>query len=373
MSFYASWAHAGTHTLEYEATAVTRGVFGLPPAKAAAALEPELMGLSGAAELRVTAASEPPAPLPAPSGAAKKPCPSGCSGRGTCDERTGVCACDGQSSGPDCTLPRAPLSIGAANEKDAVSLRSGGPTAHKLYLPLHPPKLEPAGGVRPTSQPNALTAPPAHLIALSADESLLPRSALRLVADSASRLALTVHPPAVAAAACVRVTVSASSDGLLYGSRVVALWLTPPASSSRDAASSQPSSCVGDGAGYVPRPWETLPLTATPGGRPGGGGSVDVVVVPWTYIVVGAFGVIAVLAVVAIGLRRGSAERRAFAMHRLEYPVPAESPGSQSGCHPATGPAVELAAPSEVDTTETDPEPGHDREEHEKQPSSLRI
>ena len=51
--FYASWAYAGTHTLSYEAVAVTRGVFGLPPTKASPALQPEVLGLSAGGLFRV--------------------------------------------------------------------------------------------------------------------------------------------------------------------------------------------------------------------------------------------------------------------------------------------------------------------------------
>ena len=51
--FYAPWAFAGTHTLSYDAIAATRGEFGLPPALAAAALEPETMGLSAGGGISV--------------------------------------------------------------------------------------------------------------------------------------------------------------------------------------------------------------------------------------------------------------------------------------------------------------------------------
>ena len=32
-----------------------------------------------------------------------KPCPNGCNGNGQCDLQTGICNCDGQHQGYDCS------------------------------------------------------------------------------------------------------------------------------------------------------------------------------------------------------------------------------------------------------------------------------
>jgi hypothetical protein len=101
VSFYAAWAHAGSHELTYDAVAVTRGLFALPPAKAFAALQPEVMGLSAGGALQVSVGLGALRPLLATNASSVRPCPGGCSGRGTCDGATGTCECTAGGAGED--------------------------------------------------------------------------------------------------------------------------------------------------------------------------------------------------------------------------------------------------------------------------------
>ena len=142
--YFAAWLAAGTHTLSYEAIAATRGAFVLPPTKAEATLQPEVMGLSATSNFVV---HEGPA-VAVPPPAAALPCPADCSGRGRCNGATGQCVCDAASAGEDCTEPRAALALSMA------------PT---LYLPFGEPEIT----VKPTlvaSDSAAMTpVPPAHV------------------------------------------------------------------------------------------------------------------------------------------------------------------------------------------------------------------
>ena len=99
---------AGAHTIRFKAIAATPGTFVLPPVKAYASRQPEVMGLSAAGKFVVCGARSggggaqcdtralPPAAPP-------KACPRGCSGNGACVVATGVCACDAGFSGADCS------------------------------------------------------------------------------------------------------------------------------------------------------------------------------------------------------------------------------------------------------------------------------
>ena len=75
---------------------------------------------------------------------------------------------------------------------------------------------------------------------------------------------------------CVRVTVAASVDGLLFGSRVVALWLHTGTQGARDSeeAIEAAADCIGDGIGYVPPSWDAasgfIPPLLLPSARGGG-------------------------------------------------------------------------------------------------------
>merc|ERR1740121_3202418 len=81
--FYSDFLFAGTHTVQYEAVAATRGEFVLPPTRAAVVLQPEVMGASASGVLRISDASS--KGSPAELSSAPKQCPSDCLGRGRCD------------------------------------------------------------------------------------------------------------------------------------------------------------------------------------------------------------------------------------------------------------------------------------------------
>lgn len=86
----------------FRAVAATPGSFALPPAKAYAAQEPELMGLSAAGGIEVCVppcSALPAAPPPAP-----KQCPNDCSGNGACDTSSGTCLCDARFGYEDCSV-----------------------------------------------------------------------------------------------------------------------------------------------------------------------------------------------------------------------------------------------------------------------------
>jgi len=102
---------AGTHTVSYQATAATRGVFVLPPAHAYVNGQPELMGLSKGGTVVVAGASPNSPALPDPRKPASvltflarlgvhpakeeapRGCPGGCPNGGVCQLSTGKCGC----------------------------------------------------------------------------------------------------------------------------------------------------------------------------------------------------------------------------------------------------------------------------------------
>ena len=136
VSFYAAWAHAGSHELTYDAVAVTRGVFALPPAKAFAALQPEVMGLSAGGALQVSVGPGALRPLLAANASSVQPCPGGCSGRGTCDGATGTCECTAGAAGEDCSAAALPPSIGPVSVNDTIAIFADDASTHTVSIPL---------------------------------------------------------------------------------------------------------------------------------------------------------------------------------------------------------------------------------------------
>eukprot|EP00899_Mesostigma_viride_P016306 jgi/Mesvir1/24677/Mv25138-RA.1 len=134
---------AGTHSVAYRAVAATSGTFVLPPAKAYAKDQPEVMGLSRGGNFSVTARERSAVDArnvqvsaalleiaPAP-----RACPGQCSGAGYCNLATGRCTCDAGFDGDDCTVvlnevrfntpmspPPPPSDSGAEGSRLAASL-----------------------------------------------------------------------------------------------------------------------------------------------------------------------------------------------------------------------------------------------------------
>jgi hypothetical protein len=144
---------AGTSIVSFKATAATPGTFALPPVKAYAVAQPEVMGLSAAGTFVVCPARPPAAttplvkdpgfggddddaryaagpggaaaggnpavfgPVPAvcasaaaavkPPLAAAKACPKDCSGNGVCNLKSGTCICSQGFAGADCSKAKA--------------------------------------------------------------------------------------------------------------------------------------------------------------------------------------------------------------------------------------------------------------------------
>jgi hypothetical protein len=333
VTFYASWAHAGTHTLQYEAIAATRGAFVLPPARCAAALQPEVMGLSAGGTLRVLAASEQPVALAAGRSGdvatTGKRCPRDCAGRGTCNPESGRCTCIAGAAGKDCTATRSAPTIGALNANDSIAVETGRAEPHIITLPVQSPTLSlrsSNAAPPPMPPPPPAVEPLRYFYALSSHEELLPSSAISLSTPSPSSLRLAVLTEAISIAreTCVWVTVAASVDGLLFGSRVLAIWLSPSA-----GVLTPPSSCVGDGTAYEPAVWEesTSTVSSLPQQMPSAASSFAPLIA------------VAVIILASVPMIRKLHETRQHAgMRRLrDYPTPADSPGSQSGavCGPA--------------------------------------
>ena len=181
-----------------------------------------------------------------------------------------------------------------------------------------------------------------HLYVLSSDEAQLPSSALRLSSASPSRLALSIDARTLTSsyAVCVRVTVAASADGMLYGSRVLAMWLT----TGEGVGAAPPLSCVGDGVAYVPAHWEDL-ANVVNGGDPSGQRDGVPISLVATLLVAIVFGVPFALRWRAERAKRGGAKMllASGVPSSSEYPDPTDSPGSQQGCFPLTS-AAELDA-----------------------------
>jgi len=133
---WTSWQtlRAGTHTLSYQATAATRGIFVLPPAHAYVENQPELMGLSqagtivvagggmvgtnkgGLGALAVPDGTDSTAVMsflrkinvhPQTISAVAKSCPGGCPNGGVCQLDTGTCGCYQGMSFKDGDCPKS--------------------------------------------------------------------------------------------------------------------------------------------------------------------------------------------------------------------------------------------------------------------------
>lgn len=137
---------AGTAAVSFKATAATMGTYTLPPVKAWAVAQPELMGLSAAGSFVVCPAAQPasatplvtdpgfgkdddevvgtapvgvdtstfgpaPAVCGSPASASKPPlapakgCPKDCSSNGVCNLASGACLCNQGFTGADCSKP----------------------------------------------------------------------------------------------------------------------------------------------------------------------------------------------------------------------------------------------------------------------------
>ena len=370
VSFYAAWAYAGSHELTYEAVAVTRGVFTLPPAKAFAALQPEVMGLSAGGALQVSEGPGALRPLLAANASSVRPCPGDCSGRGTCDGPTGTCECTAGAAGDDCSAAALPPSIGPVSVNDTITMFADDASTHTVSIPLelqravrpplivasdaHPPPPPPSPLPSPSPAPSP--APSAHprlpridLFAFSSDEARLPSSALALaLAPDGRALSLRVSLGRLAAATCVLVTIAASADGSSFGTRVLALWLVP---SGVPATSMPPPECVGDGVfstAELPLPIFPSASLSLSAGFSGWG---------WRFVRFGSDGATFAIVIVSLGaacavawgLLRAVSDPHGSkrGLQRLpdgEYPEPADSPGSQAGGYPPTSEPTTTAA-----------------------------
>ncbi|KAG2452414.1 hypothetical protein HYH02_002657 [Chlamydomonas schloesseri] len=97
---YAS-LRAGTSTVTIKAVAASAGNFVLPPIRAWAEAQPELMGTTAGSSFVVC--SDCSAPTPATPPAAPVPCPAlDCSGNGVCNLANGTCECDAGWTGKVC-------------------------------------------------------------------------------------------------------------------------------------------------------------------------------------------------------------------------------------------------------------------------------
>jgi len=111
VTFHYDYLTAGTSVLEIKAVAATVGEFVLPPIKAYADRQPEVMGMTAGGNFSVCATGL--GAVGGGSGAcgvellplAQAPvaCPNNCSGNGACNLDTGACICNNRFSGSDCS------------------------------------------------------------------------------------------------------------------------------------------------------------------------------------------------------------------------------------------------------------------------------
>ena len=141
-------------------------MFTLPPSKAYAALQPEVMGLSEGGGLTVSAAGEDLEPLPrnddahAHAHASRRSCPYDCSGRGACDDATGTCLCIAEAAGEDCTATRIAPTIGAVNANDSIAVLAGSHRPHLIELPVSvTPPLSPAASSSAAASASSSSSP----------------------------------------------------------------------------------------------------------------------------------------------------------------------------------------------------------------------
>ncbi|KAL6763015.1 hypothetical protein V8C86DRAFT_462822 [Haematococcus lacustris] len=99
---------SGTHSLSFTAVAATEGVFVLPPIRAQADNQPEVMGMTAGSTFTVGPAGSAALPLrgpdPSSSSAATLPqsCPANCNGNGACNILNGSCVCSSGWQGLAC-------------------------------------------------------------------------------------------------------------------------------------------------------------------------------------------------------------------------------------------------------------------------------
>jgi hypothetical protein len=92
---------AGTSSVTVTSVAATAGTFVVPPVRAFADQQPELMGMTAAD--RIVVCDDCRRPTYAGPPLAPKPCANDCSGHGLCNLQTGVCRCDGGYDRADCS------------------------------------------------------------------------------------------------------------------------------------------------------------------------------------------------------------------------------------------------------------------------------
>jgi len=184
VSFYSGYAYAGTHTLSFEAMAVTRGTFVLPPSRAMLTLQPEVMGLSAAGHVIVGTP-----PRSAPSPPAQSPSTDGARGAG-------------ESASAPTILPNA-----TAGANDTVYVRGGAEVEVHFGV---------AGGKGVASA-----------YALTPGNGTIARNAVSLHAVGADVIALRLRAPHVQEATCSPLFLTASADGSAFGSRRLSVWVLP--------------------------------------------------------------------------------------------------------------------------------------------------
>lgn len=147
-----SWMHlqAGAISLTFKAVAATPGTFVLPPARAFALQQPELLGMSAGGKFRVCPGACSGSVVAAYS--APRSCPKDCSGNGMCNVAKGVCLCNQGFRGNDCGTV-------VTSGSSATPSPTKAPTKAPTRSPL-PPKATPPPPKR-TPRPKNKKTPPA--------------------------------------------------------------------------------------------------------------------------------------------------------------------------------------------------------------------
>jgi hypothetical protein len=130
VTFTFGYLGAGTVNIKFKAIAATPGEFVLPPVKAYAVQQPELMGLSAAGNFTICPSRRGANAAASTAGVAKTPgaasfsvcepgqamaqpvapaksCPGNCSSNGVCNVNTGLCLCNSGFSGNACQVYQA--------------------------------------------------------------------------------------------------------------------------------------------------------------------------------------------------------------------------------------------------------------------------
>ncbi len=92
---------SGASSVQFTAVAATPGVWALPPVKASAEQQPEVMGMTPAGSFAVCSATCVAEPAQQPQ--ALVACPNSCSGNGSCRLDVGRCVCSSGFAGADCS------------------------------------------------------------------------------------------------------------------------------------------------------------------------------------------------------------------------------------------------------------------------------